>query len=158
MRDTSPADKTPRADVPAERAERSGIEQILAQQAAVAEIGQRALGESSIDALLDDVSGVVQRTLGADMVSVMQIEPDGDWLTLVAGRGWAPDVIGSLRLRAETGSMSGYTLLAGDPVLVEDFSRESRFSVAEVLRRHGAVSAMAVRIGEVDRPFGALAA
>jgi PAS domain S-box-containing protein len=135
---------------------RSPVEQILTQQAAVAAFGQHALVETELDHLLDDAASLVARTLDVDLVSVMELAPDASSLQLVAGCGWRDGLVRELRLDTESGSLSGYTLVTGGPVIVEDLRHEERFSVADVLSEHGAVSAMSVRIG-AEAPFGALA-
>ena len=54
------------------------------------------------------------------------------------------------------GSQAGYTLLAGEPVLVEDLASDDRFEVPSLYVEHGIVSGMSVVIGGESRPYGVL--
>jgi len=137
---------------------RSALAQILAQQAAVAAIGQQALAEHRLEALLTETTALVGRVLQTELVDVLELSEDGQSLKVVAGTGWQPGVVGELVVPAGTGSQSGYTLAIGGPVIVDDLSAETRFDIAPALREHGAASGMSVRIGDIDKPFGVLAA
>ena len=55
-------------------------------------------------------------------------------------------------------SQAGYTLASNAPVIVEDLTRETRFSGPLLLRDHGVVSGMSVMIPGSGRPFGVLGA
>jgi PAS domain S-box-containing protein len=137
---------------------RSASERIVAQQAAIAHIGQSALAHESLDALLAEASELVGRVLGTDLVSVLELLPDKSGLKVVTGLGWQPGIVGELVVGTGNASQAGYTLATGGPVLVTDLSTETRFKVNHTLTDHGMVSSMSVRIGEPDRPYGALAA
>jgi len=130
--------------------------QILAQQSAIAEISQHALGERRLDVLLADTCAMVARILGTELVSVLQLSADGRSLKVVAGVGWRPGVVGQFTVPAAGGSMAGFTLATGLAVIVEDLGSERRFDVAPMLIEHGAVSGIGVRIGEPNDPFGTL--
>ncbi|HSH22373.1 MAG TPA: ATP-binding protein [Candidatus Caenarcaniphilales bacterium] len=154
--ETSPANTTLSEQPVAESVDdRSGVEQILAQQAAVATIGQRALSETRFDRLLAEAAALVAEVLGTELVSVMELAPDGHSLRLIAGIGWREGLVGELSLGTDA-SMAGYTVATGGPVIVEDLWQEMPFAVSEVLREHDAVSGMGVRIGDDKEPFGAL--
>jgi PAS domain S-box-containing protein len=137
---------------------RSALSQILAQQAAIAELSQHALGEPDRDALLSAASAMVSRILGTELVSVLELSADGKSLKVVAGVGWRPGVVGHWEVAAATGSQSGFTLASGATVTVADLASERRFAVAPMLIEHGAVAGLAARIGGPDRPFGTISA
>jgi signal transduction histidine kinase len=134
----------------------SVLAQLLAQQAGVAELGQRALAEPDLEVLLAEACALAARILETELVSVAELEEDGR-LRVIAGVGWRPGVIGEIVLQPHTGSQSGFTLETGGPIIVEDLRREKRFRVPAVVREHDAVSGMSVRIGDAGRPFGVLA-
>lgn len=131
---------------------------IVAQQAAIAQIGQSALGHESLQQLFAEASALVARVLETEFASVLELAPDGSSLKIVSGVGWRPGIVGELVLGADTDSQSGYTIASGGPVIVTDLSTEDRFTVPPSLTEHGAVSGLSVRIGEPDKPFGVLAA
>jgi signal transduction histidine kinase len=136
-------------------ADSSSLETIVAQQAAIAHIGQRALEEDSLETLLDEAVQLVARVLDAELVSIAELLPDRS-LKLIAGFGWRPGVVGDT-LGSGTDSMAGYTLSTGGPVIVDDFRTEARFQVVDSIRHHDARSGMTVRIGAADNPYGTLA-
>jgi PAS domain S-box-containing protein len=122
------------------------------QQAAVAELGQRALSGADVPSLLDEAARLVARGLGAEFGSVLELAADR--LVLRAGAGWDAGVVGqTVPLR----SQAGYTLRSKEPVLVEDLRTESRFPLTPILRRHGARSGASVTIPGAEGPFGVLA-
>jgi PAS domain S-box-containing protein len=136
---------------------RSALGRVLAQQAAVAEVAQRALDSRDLRQLLNEVCVLAGRVLESDLVDVLELSDDGSTLRIVAGVGWRPGVIGHVTLPAQGGSQSGYTLAKGGPVIADDFESETRFQISQVLADHGARSGIAVRIGSADEPFGVLA-
>jgi len=133
------------------------LAQILAQQAALAEIAQRALAEQDLGRLLDETVALIGRVLQTELVSVSQLTDD-EALRVVAGRGWRQGVVGRLVLGSETGSQSGFTLTLDEPLVVPDLRRERRFRVVPELLEHGAVAGLSARIGNAEQPFGVLSA
>jgi PAS domain S-box-containing protein len=130
----------------------------LRQQAAIAELGQRALGETDLQALLDEAVRVVARTLGVEFAKVLELLPGGEALRLRAGIGWTEGLVGQATVGAGRDSQAGYTLLSGAPVIVEDLRTEQRFSGPPLLHDHGVVSGLSVLIGSRDSAFGVLGA
>ena len=128
------------------------------QQAAVAELGQRALATPDLDAVLDQTVAVVARTLDVEYCKVLELLPDGDALLLRAGVGWRAGTVGQATVPAGRDSQAGYTLLSDEPVVVEDVAAETRFAFPPLVREHGVVSAMSVVIPGRERPFGVLQA
>jgi len=149
------------AALTAEIAERTRAQESLAarahQQAAVADVGQRALAGTDLSRLMDEAAALVSRTLDIEYCSVLELLPDGHALLLRVGVGWKDGCVGRVTLSAGAGSHAGYTLLCNAPVVVEDLSTETRFSVPPILLDHGVVSGVSVIIqGREDRPFGVL--
>ncbi len=128
------------------------------QQEAVAAIGERALSAATLASLYDAVCERVARTLGVEFCEILELQPDGETLLLRAGVGWNQGVVGRATVAAGRQSQAGYTLASNAPVLVEDLTRETRFSGPLLLRDHGVVSGMSVMIPGSGRPFGVLGA
>jgi len=127
-------------------------------QAAVAEIGQKALRSESSGKVLDDAAALVARTLDVEFCKVLELLPDGKALLLRSGVGWKPGLVGHGTVGAGTDSQAGYTLLSDQPVMVVDLRTEKRFSGPPLLHEHGVVSGMSVIIATSERPFGVLGA
>lgn len=128
------------------------------QGAAVARIGQRALGGVELPVLMDEAVALVAETLGVEYCKVLELLPSGDALLLRAGVGWRSGCVGHATVGTNTSSQAGYTLLSGGPVIVTDLGEETRFSEPKLLLEHGVVSGMSVVIQGRERPFGVLGA
>jgi signal transduction histidine kinase len=82
----------------------------------------------------------------------------GERLLLRAGLGWPLEQIGSREAEVGSASHAGSTLLAGEPVVIEDWEAQRRFERPAVLADAGVRSSAAVVIGDPAAPYGALAA
>ncbi len=128
------------------------------QQAAIAELGQRALAATDLDAMLEDAAALVSQTLDVEYCEILELTADGRALRLRAGVGWKPGRVGRATVDAGAGSHGGYTLLAREPVIVEDLRAETRFASSRLLNEHGVESGVSVIVGGPEGPFGALGA
>jgi two-component system NtrC family sensor kinase len=128
------------------------------QQAAVAELGQRALANPPLAELFDEAVGLVANTLDVEYCKVLQLLPDGKALRLQAGTGWKAGLVGQALVDVGAHSQAGYTLLIREPVIVEDLRREPRFRGTQLLHDHGVVSGLDVIIYSGGQPFGILSA
>ena len=88
---------------------------------------------------------------------MLELRPDGD-LLLRAEIGFDAGLVGHAVVPGGKGSQAGYVLLAGEPVIVEDLSAETRFQPAALLTDHGVRSGVSVAIGPRERPFGVIGA
>jgi diguanylate cyclase (GGDEF)-like protein/PAS domain S-box-containing protein len=116
------------------------------QQAAVAYLGQQALAETDLSALMDKAAVLIAQTLEVDYCQLLELLPSGHAFLLRAGFGWQPGLVGSATVSASARSQAGYTLLWGEPTIVEDLRVETRFSGLPLLHNHGAVSGVTVII------------
>ena len=127
------------------------------QQQAVAELGYLALTNPRFEALLDAAALAVARALEVEFAKVLELRSDGD-LILRAEVGFDAGLVGHAVIPGGMGSQAGYVLLAGEPVIVEDLSAETRFHPAALLTDHGVRSGVSVAIGPRERLFGVLGA
>jgi signal transduction histidine kinase len=127
-----------------------------AQEAAVAELGGRALTEMSLAQLLDEALLTVRGSMPADLGEVLELAPDGQSLLLRAGFGWRAGVVGQSTVDAGHRSQAGHALASADPVIVEDQRGETRFAESPLLLEHGAVASASVIIRDHHQPFGLL--
>ena len=124
--------------------------------AVVAQLGQRALSGTNLDALMQEAVTLVAQTLEVPFCQVMELMPGGNALFLRAGVGWQEGLVGSAIIGAHDRSQAGYTLLTGKPVIVEDLRIETRFSGTPLLHNHRAIAGMSVIIHSQGNPFGVL--
>lgn len=127
------------------------------QQVAVAELGHIALKTAELQEILDSAVRLAARGLEVDYCTIFELTPDGGSIVLRAAVGWEQKWIGK-SMRAGRDSLAGYTLLNGNPVIVDDLQQETRFQVPPVLLEYGLVSGASVLISGVDSPFGVLSA
>lgn len=126
------------------------------QQAAVADLGQRALATAELATLMDEAVALVARTLTVDLCALLEVLPDGTALRFRATRGWRAEAREHGRVPTGATSQAGYTLQLGAPVIVEDLRTETRFRANDLLRAHGAVSGVTVIVPGHGRPYGIL--
>jgi PAS domain S-box-containing protein len=127
-------------------------------QAAVAGLGLRALANDDVQALMDDAVTVAARVVDVDIVGLVEIVPGGEQLLLRAGVGWGDGEIGHAVGPAGRGSLVGYAVMVGEPVVSVDLRTDQRFQVSPALAKHGPVSGVSVVIEGGEAPFGALGA
>src|ERR687892_260255 len=87
------------------------------QQAAVAELGQRALAGLPLDELIDEAVACTAGELGTDYVALFELTRDGRGLLIRAGHGLPEGVIGGV-LPADRDSLPGYALDLDRPLVV----------------------------------------
>ena len=142
--------------------EREHSEKILLhrslQQTVVSALGQFALVSNDFSALLDQAVMLVAQTLEVEYCHVCEALPGGKSLLLRAGIGWKTGVIGQATLPADPHTQTGFTLTAGEPVVVEDLKRETRFGGSGLLLDHGVVSGVTVAVSGQGQAFGVLGA
>src|ERR1700752_1014580 len=126
-----------------EREQRLAV--MLERQRALAELGMLALGETGLGPVLQRAVAVIRDLLQTEFVRILELQPAGDALKLVAGTGWKPGLVGS----------------AAEPVraaVIEDLASEERFPRTGMLHEHGVVSGMSVTIPGRRTPYGVLGA
>jgi len=133
------------------------IEDRAHQQEAVAQLGQRALSGAPLGKLMDDAMNVIQTVLRVDCCSLLALTRDGKELIARAQAGWPDSNFGN-RVPVGRGSQSGYTLETGEPVIVTDFSTETRFSISTAVATAGLKSGLSVLVEGAEGPLGVLAA
>jgi PAS domain S-box-containing protein len=79
------------------------------QQAAVAYLGQQALAETDLSALMDKAAVLIAQTLEVDYCQLLELLPSGHAFLLRAGVGWQRGLVGSATVSASARSQAGYT-------------------------------------------------
>src|SRR4051794_1142150 len=126
---------------------------VLRQQAAIAELGQRALAGADPRTLMDEAAHCLADILAVDLVEVLELLPGGEQFAARAQVGWE-----GVPFVAVEGTQVGLTLRQRGPVIVHDTATDGRFSTADLLREeHGVVSGLAVPMIVGDDDLGAVA-
>ena len=127
------------------------------QQAVLVALGQRALRDTNVTVLIDEVVRRVAETLAVDYCAVLDLLTDESALRIRAAVGLPQELIGQATLSRQADSHAGYTLHVGEPVVVDDLRTETRFK-PQMMLHYGVVSCMSAIIHGTDRPFGILGA
>ncbi len=125
------------------------------QQAAVTELSLQALGDPNLKRLFSRTVTLVAEVLDVELCKILRVQDDGRCL-LCAGVGWKDGYVGRALVATEGASQAGFTLQSKEPVIVEDLSRDGRFSGPPLLVEHGVVCGVSVVIEGSQRPYGVL--
>jgi diguanylate cyclase (GGDEF)-like protein/PAS domain S-box-containing protein len=128
----------------------------LIQQAAVAQLGRAALGFPNPEVLAQRAAELLVEVLEVEYCSVFELLPNGQTLILQAGVGWRSGLVGTACVGVRSDSLIGYTLDLDEPVVIEDFLVETRFSGPPMLHNHRVVAGVSLTVGDHDAPFGVL--
>jgi PAS domain S-box-containing protein len=127
----------------------------VSQQAAVADLGERALSGAGIPELLVESARSIVEILRVDFCSIRELNRDLEVLELRAYWG-SPEILAQQSLLAGNSSPSGFAIQSGQPVIFEDLRNETRFKINDWLRESGCSSGVAVPVSIGEKPFGAL--
>jgi PAS domain S-box-containing protein len=128
------------------------------QQAAIADLSQRALAGYELPHLMDEAAALVAQTLSVEFAEILELLPEKNAFILKAGFGWKPGYVGHYWIKADAQTQPGALLASGEPMTYEDLPSEARFSPSLLLIEHGADSGASVIIQGSTRPFGTLGA
>ncbi len=131
------------------------LERRARQQAVIAGLGQRALEDRSLPELLALASDFVCEGLELHHALLLEWDRPGDQLIIRAQTGFPDRMIGEAR---PINSLSGHTLQAKRPVIVDDRRNDPHVPYGVDAQRYGLISSVAVVIPGGDYPFGVLSA
>jgi GAF domain-containing protein len=120
--------------------------QVMKRQQVLAGFGELALHSDGLDEVLTEACRLVAEALGTGRAKILEIREDEQCLLVRAGVGWAPDVVGRVRLPMGEHSSETFAINAGKPVITQDISKEERFDVPEFLKKAGVVALVNVPI------------
>src|SRR5205814_6835079 len=102
----------------------SELERVLAQQSAVARLGELALRRSAVRELMDAACHAVTETLAVELAFVLEHTGAGR-MQVRAGIGWEPGFVGSSFEMASYRDPSGRARYAGGPVVIADLPADA---------------------------------
>jgi diguanylate cyclase (GGDEF)-like protein/PAS domain S-box-containing protein len=134
------------------------LAQRVRQQECVARLGQVALRERVLRALLDEIVGSVAGTLDLGLCAVLALRRDEELLDRVAATGFREDTSEVGGIPNDPSTQAGYVLSTSEPMILDDLNTETRFGRVPALLDHGIVSGISVIVAGRERPFGLLSA
>jgi diguanylate cyclase (GGDEF)-like protein/PAS domain S-box-containing protein len=144
------------SDITEQKRTEAELARRVAQQAAVARLGERALEGASPEELMQEAVDRAAELLDCELAAVLELVAAERCLVMRAGVGWPQEMVGSVRAPTGKGSQAGAAILQRAPVVVTDWATETRFAMADPLRRLGAQSSVSVTIEGPAGPFGVL--
>jgi signal transduction histidine kinase/ActR/RegA family two-component response regulator len=140
-----------------EQAERTLLHRSF-QQTVVGALGQFAMVSEDVSALLNQAVMLVGQTIEVEYCGVFEAQPGSNELLLRAGMGWKSGCVESATVPSDRETECGFTLSAGEPVVIENLATEARFRGSAVLGEHGVTSGVVVAVAGHGRSFGVLGA
>jgi PAS domain S-box-containing protein len=116
------------------------------RQRALANFGDLALRSENLDHVLTEACWLVRDALGTDRSKILELQPEAGDLLFRAGVGWAPELIGRLRLRLADRISENVSLRTGEPVITCDVAKETRFQIPSFVREAGVLAFVTVPI------------
>ncbi|MEA2478891.1 MAG: hypothetical protein QOJ07_813 [Thermoleophilaceae bacterium] len=107
------------------------LERRAMQQAAVADLGQRALAADGIAAVVQGAVATIAHTLSIETVVLLELMPDGDNLIVRAATGVDPELVGTKLVPSDPSELPGQVLASGRPLHVEDWEAVAPFHLIE---------------------------
>jgi PAS domain S-box-containing protein len=144
-------------DVTEQKQARDELQRRARQQAAVAELGERALRQRDLEELLVDSVSITADVLSVDRASILELDESGELLTLRSAHGWPAGALGSVFPADET-TLPGFALKVEQSVTVSDLATEDRFAIPSAWTEDGVVSLITVGIRGQDSVVGVLSA
>src|SRR4051812_11467231 len=143
-------------DISERRRAQAELGRRLAQQSAVARLGELALRRPGVDTLEEEACRLVAATLDVDLVYSLE-HVEGMRMLVPARHGWPAGMVGSeIEVSSFGGARPGSRYAAG-AVVIDDLPTDTSLRGLP-LRAAGVVSAATVLIGERDAPLGLLGA
>jgi PAS domain S-box-containing protein len=132
-------------------------DELMKRQQVLADFGDFAIRSDSLDAVLTEACRLVGAALGTQRAKVLEIQDGRQELLVRAGVGWAPDVVGTVRLQMSDRSSETYAIEAAAPVVMQNIAGETRFDVPPFMKDAGVVALVNVPIFVPgQRPYGVL--
>jgi len=141
----------------AEREAGAELAHRLAQQSAVARLGDLALRRPPLDVLMGAACRAVADGLQVDCVYLLEGADGAGLMRVRAGSGWPEGFVGSEFEVLSFADPSRRELYAQGPVVIDDLPNDPAWR-ARPLREHGVVSSATVLVGRHEAPTGLLGA
>ncbi len=124
----------------------------------LARFGELALKSEDLDEILTEACHLAGEVLGTDLAKVVELLEDGKTMTVRAGVGWGPNVVGVATISASDDTSEGHCLSTGEPMISPDIDKETRFKYPQFLIDNGvrAVANVIIIGGHGRAPFGVL--
>jgi diguanylate cyclase (GGDEF)-like protein/PAS domain S-box-containing protein len=128
----------------------------LEQHNALAELSRFALDTHNVNMLMTVAVACATTTLGVEVAGVLELDADGETLTLVASVGVPERLLGREGGSLAERPIAAEILCTGEPVIIDDLATDTGFTSSRALVERGFASSLGVAIDGHHRPFGIL--
>jgi two-component sensor histidine kinase len=132
------------------------IEKLLRQQAALANFGSFAFGETDLRKVLTEAASICAQSLSVPYAKICRYRASDNDLLVEAGCGWHKGVVGNVVSPADESSTQGRAFVTGKPVILEDLSKNNSYTLPPFYTEHGVVATADVLIKGKGEPWGVL--
>ncbi len=126
------------------------------QQAAIAELSQLALTQLDLKIMLGKAVEIIAKALNVPFCKIQEYSSNEQMLTLLAGIGWQDGLVGEHKSSIWDSTQASAALKSLNPVVVENYDADDRFSISPLLSDHQIKSGVAVVISGLNGPYGIL--
>jgi diguanylate cyclase (GGDEF)-like protein/PAS domain S-box-containing protein len=128
----------------------------VGQQSAIAKLSQIGLGNQDLSAFMKEAVELVAQTLEVEYCQILQFRADLDSLINCANFGYSQEKKHCHIIPNTLENQAGYTLQNGQPVIIENWTQETRFQKIESSEKQAIVSGVSLTIPGETAPFGVL--
>ncbi len=128
------------------------------RQSAIARLGEKALTSFDVDALCDEATRLIGRTLRVDLCTVLELLPDQTNLRLRAAHGLPAGQSVDRQIELASSPQVRRALADGGPVVLQDVRAEARAALLPYARQAGVTSGLIIAIPGPERPLGVVTA
>ncbi len=144
-------------DITERKRSEMALEERSDQQRAVADLGQLALADQSLERLMEIACEWIAEVLGHEFCQVLEFDDQVSHLRMREGVGWPEELIDAGTISTEARDSLGRLVLEQQSaVTVEDLREEGRFEPPEAFTEHGVRSGISTLIGPAEDPWGIL--
>jgi diguanylate cyclase (GGDEF)-like protein/PAS domain S-box-containing protein len=145
-------------DVTERKRAEQAVREYATQQKLIADFGHKALANTDLGELLDELATLVATGLNVEFCKVLQFGPDGHSLLHKAGVGWHSGWIGGQVPVSDETTRTSFVLASREPLTVADYMTETRFAPSTTLALHNISSGIDVPILGSTGPLGIIGA
>jgi two-component sensor histidine kinase len=132
-------------------------EEMVRRQEVLGRFGETALRSDDTQEILTEACRLIAEALGVELAKVLEVDRPANEALVRAGVGWAPGVVGTVRVPLGVRSSEAYAIETAQPVVTRNLAEETRFEFPAFMRDAGVVALVNVPIfvpgGE---PYGLL--
>jgi two-component system, sensor histidine kinase PdtaS len=128
--------------MPSVAADGDPLTKIRVHQGILVDFARMSADATDLERLLDLACHHAARAVGVAHSKVMQARHDKADLLIVAGRGWAPGVVGHARLAIDMRSPAGRAYQTREVVGIGNLAADPEFRMSQVLREHSIASVL----------------